>query len=175
MNDHKEDKEQNLTSTMNRLSLNCVIYELQNYKDTSCGLCEINVNCVIDAYKYLIEYRQLLIEELQEPETALDELIDDLKQMTKNPTEETFEHEGYHIALNSIYWLQQYKKFMKDEPKARVVQFSKNVECCENCGKSMMDVWKYCPDCGKRLIWYGQYPELWEEMGKHDTEEHRKI
>ena len=97
---------------------------------------------------------------------ALDELIDDLKEMTKNPTEGDFENEGYHIARHSIYWLQQYKKFMKDEPKARVIRNFNDVECCENCGKLMLDTYKYCPDCGKRLIWYGQFPDLWEKMGR---------
>ena len=55
---------------------------------------------------------------------------------------------------------------MKDEPKARVIRNFNDVECCENCGKLMLDTYKYCPDCGKRLIWYGEYPELWEKMKK---------
>ena len=156
---------------MDRSSLDFVINDLQKYKDTSWGVCEISSCSLYDAISYLKEYQ----EELKEPKNGLDELINDLKEMIKNPTEGDFENEGYHMARNSIYWLQQYKKFMKDEPKAKVVPFYKNVECCENCGKPMLDTYRYCPDCGKRLIWRGQFPDLWEEMGKHDTEEHREI
>ena len=86
-------------------------------------------------------------------------------------------HDGRMILMNkdvirdAIYQLRQYRKFKKEEPKSRVVSCIDRpaVPCCEFCGKLLLDVYKYCPECGRKLIYKGTEPELYEEMEKKET------
>ncbi len=101
--------------------------------------------------------------------TKLDEVIGELDGIVKGQSGHEWadrDWKSYDAACDALYQLKEYRKFLKDEPKARVVPLFEHVDYCENCGKAMLDVYKYCPDCGKRLVWKGQNPGLWEKMGE---------
>ena len=90
---------------------------------------------------------------------------------------ENYKHTSWGLCEIDVSCLLEAIRYLKkyNEPKSRVIPYNnQNVTCCEHCGKVMLDVYRYCPDCGYKLIWYGANPILWEEMGKYDTEKHCK-
>jgi len=45
---------------------------------------------------------------------SLNEIIQDLEEMTANPNESDYENQGYWMAVDSIYWLKQYRDIKED-------------------------------------------------------------
>ena len=44
---------------------------------------------------------------------TLNELIEDLKEITANPTEGDYENEGYYLAKDTLHYLMEYQEHMK--------------------------------------------------------------
>ena len=58
---------------------------------------------------------------------SLDKLIQDLEEMTANPNENDYENQGYWMAIESIYYLKQYRE-EREELKEKIAVLWQSLE-----------------------------------------------